>query len=97
MSGADGTPVKPASVYLPPLDAVVMQMLHFNLDAGRQLLLYGLDGDLIEINRFAMWVILDGDISTVGSRTTIRIPIMLLGRDRIPLRVFGYEDSIDVD
>ena len=69
MSGADGTPVKPASVYLPPLDAVVMQMLHFNLDAGRQLLLYGLDGDLIEINRFAMWVILDGDISTVGSRT----------------------------
>jgi hypothetical protein len=63
-------------------------MLRFNLDAGRQLLLYGLDGDLFEINCLATWVILDGDISTVGSRTTIRIPVMLLGRDRTLEKVY---------
>ena len=43
-----------------------------------------------------MWVVLNPYISSIVTHTTIRVPIMLLGWNLIPLRVFGYEDSIDV-
>ena len=43
-----------------------------------------------------MWVILNGDISTIGPRTTIRVPFVFLGRDDITLRVIGYKYSFNM-